>query len=657
MDSRKADVPQRAVSHPGNRGMARQSSITFAPVMKKVMIPLLLVLAAPALAQTQESLDSVVVRENRIQLPAARQNRNLQILTAAQIQQLPVKSTTELMSYLAGIDLRQRGPWGAQADIGLDGSTFDQVLVLINGVRMSDPQTGHHMMDLTIPLAAIDHIEVLHGPAASAYGVNALAGAINIVTKTPAESNLGVQVMAGSSLKKSEEKDQLFTNGGAMAWGSWKTKNTGQLLSVSHDRGNGYAYNTAFNNTRLYYQGNTKINESNELSWMGGYLYNDFGASLFYAAPNDKEAIETTQTALGSVSWKSKVNQRLTLTPRVSYRYHKDDYIYTRLKPEAYHNIHETGVATAELQGSYQMKSGIAGAGVEYRQEDIHSNNLGRHTRTNTGAYGEYRHFWEGGLSLGGGVYLNQNSDWGVQVFPSLHAGCQINPEWKVFANAGTGQRLPTYTDLYYEGPTNIGNADLKPEEAKYAELGWKYRKGALEAQATGFYRHINNYIDWVRSNQSAPWQPQNFQTVNTSGASLLLHTDFTNLLQLPGGYALSLDANYTYLANGMATGIEELPGAESKFQINALKHQLTAGLNARLAHYFSASVQCRFLERDGEIRNKYELLDLRLSWQRETVRIFADVTNLLDQQYQESGAVPMPGRWMSLGLAWQLKK
>lgn len=624
--------------------------------MKKWPLTLLALMGCSAFAQTQESLDSVLVRENRIQLPAARQNRNLQILTAAHIRQMPVKSTTELMSYLAGVDLQQRGPWGTQADIGLDGSTFDQVLVLVNGVRMSDPQTGHHMMDLTIPLSAIDHIEVLHGPAASAYGVNALAGAINIVTKSPAENNVGVQVMAGSSFKKSTELNETYTNGGAMAWGSWKTGNTGQLLSVSHDRGNGYAYNTAFENTRMYYQGNAKINASNELNWMGGYLHNDFGASLFYAAPNDKEAIETTQTALGSISWKSKINERLTLTPRLSYRYHKDDYIYTRLNPDAYHNIHETGVTTAELQCSYQLTNGIAGAGLEYRQEEIHSNNLGQHNRSNGGAYGEYRHFLAQGVSLGAGVYVNHNSDWGTQVFPSLNAGWQLDARWKVFANAGTGQRLPTYTDLYYAGPTNIGNENLKPEAAQYAELGAKYRRGMLEGQLTGFYRHISNYIDWVRATAADPWQPQNFQTVNTTGASVLARADFSTPLALPEGYALALDVNYTYLYNEMARGLEELPGAESKFQINALKHQLTAGLNATLAKQFNLSLQGRFLERDGNVARQYALLDARLAWQRKTVRIFADATNLLDQQYQESGAVPLPGRWISLGAAWQLK-
>jgi len=624
--------------------------------MKKTYLLLLMTLAFSVGAGAQEALDSVIVRENRIQLPAARQNRNLQILTAAQIRQLPVKSTTELLSYLAGVDVQQRGPWGTQADIGLDGSTFDQVLVLVNGVRMSDPQTGHHAMDLPLPLNAIDHIEVLHGPAASAYGVNALAGAINIVTKTPSENNVGVQVMAGSSLKQSEELGDTYTNGGAMAWGSWKTANTGQLLSLSHDRGNGYAYNTAFENTRLYYQGNAQINKGSELNWMGGFLHNDFGASLFYAAPNDKEAIETTQTALGSLSLKSKINERLTLLPRISYRYHKDDYIYTRLKPEVYHNVHETGVATAELQGSYQAKNGVAGAGVEYRQENINSNNLGRHTRTNTGAYGEYRHFWQEGFSLGAGFYLNHNSDWGLQFFPSLNAGFQINPEWKVFANAGTGQRLPTYTDLYYEGPTNIGNPELKPEAAQYAELGLKYRKGWVEAQASGFYRHITNYIDWVRAASSDPWQPQNFQTVNTAGGALLLRTDFSSLLQLPAGYGLALDANYTYLHNEMAKGLDEMPGATSKFQINALKHQLTAGLHARLATQFSVDIQARFLERDDKVAHQYGLLDARLAWQHKMLRIFADATNLLDQQYQESGAVPLPGRWLSLGASWQLK-
>src|SRR5688572_6910132 len=112
-------------------------------------------------AQQTTVIDSVVVKENRLQSLFRNQNRNIQILDKAQILMLPVRSTAELLSYVTGADLRQRGPWGAQADISIDGSTFDQVLVLVNGVKMSDPQTGHHTLNLPIPISSIDHIEVL----------------------------------------------------------------------------------------------------------------------------------------------------------------------------------------------------------------------------------------------------------------------------------------------------------------------------------------------------------------------------------------------------------------------------------------------------------------------------------------------------------------
>ena len=66
-------------------------------------------------------LKEVVIQENRIQLPFARQNRNIRIIDQALIQTLPVHSVNELLSYVAGIDVRQRGPKGSQTDIGLDG--------------------------------------------------------------------------------------------------------------------------------------------------------------------------------------------------------------------------------------------------------------------------------------------------------------------------------------------------------------------------------------------------------------------------------------------------------------------------------------------------------------------------------------------------------
>ncbi|MBW7913509.1 MAG: TonB-dependent receptor plug domain-containing protein, partial [Taibaiella sp.] len=189
-------------------------------------------------------LDSVVISGNRIEEAYGRENRNIEVLDSRQIRALPVKSTNELLSYVAGVDLRQRGPVGTQADVSIDGSTFDQVLVLINGVKMSDPQTGHHMLNIPIPIGAIERIEIVRCPAARTYGVNALAGAINIVTKTPVQDEVFAQAYAGSSLKQDTATGETYYGWGAQASAAIAGNKHSHILSVAHDEGSGFRYNT-----------------------------------------------------------------------------------------------------------------------------------------------------------------------------------------------------------------------------------------------------------------------------------------------------------------------------------------------------------------------------------------------------------------------------
>ena len=83
------------------------------------------------------------------------------------IAQMPVQTVQELLNNLPGLDVRQRGGSGVQADISMRGGTFDQVLILLNGVAISDPQTGHHTLNLPIDLNMVERVEILQGGAIS----------------------------------------------------------------------------------------------------------------------------------------------------------------------------------------------------------------------------------------------------------------------------------------------------------------------------------------------------------------------------------------------------------------------------------------------------------------------------------------------------------
>ena len=197
-------------------------------------------------------MNEIAIQGNRIQIPFSKQNRNITIIDQAVIASLPVKSVNELLFYVAGVDVRQRGPWGTQADIRMDGGTFDQSLILINGIKITDPQTGHNMMNLPVSLNAIQRIEVLKGAAARIYGINALNGAINIITRQPVQNGVEMNLFAGSSFEKDTSNQKLFGGYGMDVAASLAGEKVTHFISLSHEQSSGYRYNTGFNNEKVF---------------------------------------------------------------------------------------------------------------------------------------------------------------------------------------------------------------------------------------------------------------------------------------------------------------------------------------------------------------------------------------------------------------------
>src|SRR5690606_17612932 len=137
--------------------------------MKPLLIAVIFLLTGLPLAAQQDTtrlLNEVPVYANRIQTGFNETSAHVMVIHAAQLQHTPVISVADALHYYADIDVRQRGANGVQADAGIRGSTFDQVLILINGIKISDMQTGHHSMNLPIDMDNVERIEILKGPAA-----------------------------------------------------------------------------------------------------------------------------------------------------------------------------------------------------------------------------------------------------------------------------------------------------------------------------------------------------------------------------------------------------------------------------------------------------------------------------------------------------------
>jgi iron complex outermembrane receptor protein len=594
------------------------------------------------------SLNEVVIQQDRLPMLFSKQNRNIILLDKEVIKTLPVKSVNELLTYVSGVDVRQRGLWGAQADISIDGGTFDQTLVLINGIKITDPQTGHNMMNIPVSVSAIERIEILKGAAARIYGINALNGVINIITKKPEGNGVSLHAFAGSSFQKDTSNQKLFGGAGLDATVNMSGKKVNHLLSMGYTQTSGYRYNTALKNGKAFYQNNIDLGNNKTLSFLGGFVSNDFGANAFYAAPADKETHEKGETAIAGAYAVLPINNTWTVKPRISYRYNHDDYIFIRQKPEVYRNRHATNVLDMELNNTFFTGIGNFGLGAEVRNEAINSNSLGRHNRMNYGFFSEYSFNKVKDLLVNIGAYTNYNSDFGWEFLPGIDAGYTIKKNVRVFANAGTGQRLPTYTDLYYKGPSNIGNDQLQPEHSTNVEAGVKYNSTALNASASYFYRNTSDFIDWVKDSLNQPWQPQNFSKIKTRGLSFSADYRLLNA-EDAGDFSLLTGLSYTWLNPKVSHSGKS--NKISQYALENLRNQLTARASLAFVNKYHLTLAARYQQR---VHYKdYTLLDARVAVTCKKFEFYSDLSNITNVSYIEAGAVPMVGRWFTAGVKW----
>lgn len=623
--------------------------------MKKALIALGLIIAIPSIAQQKNilpdaktksnELEEVLIQGNRLETPFSEATRDIQVITQKQIESLPAKSLNEVLSFISGVDIRQRGPFGTQTDISIDGGTSEQTLVLINGVKMLDAQSAHNMMNIPIPLSAIDHIEVIRGAAARIYGINALTGAINIVTKKGKRSSVYADAQGGTSFKSKDEGDGsgIYGGGSAEVTGIFGTENKSQLLSLSHSNSNGQRYNTASKNSKLFYSGNYDFDDNHSIQAMAGYAKSLFGANGYYAAPNDIESEELVQSSVFSLSSKHRWGN-FTLSPRISDRYGEDDYRFYRDNLSVGRSLHYTNALMLELNSTLETDIGIIGFGLESRLEKINSSNIGQHKRDNHGAYAELQSGIGEKLKGTVGLYVNYNSDYGYQIYPGIDLAYLLTDHWKISTSVGSGQRIPSFTDLYLDQrPGNIGNESLQPENAWNYEGNIQYTKGNVQFKTGYFYRHISDFIDWTRNDPSEPYSPTNLGDNKMHGIYGRVNQDF----YLSDKQSIGYQVSYNYMKPSLESSSEN----HSKYVLQSLKHQFIAGVHYRI-NDFSFNIKNRWLKR--ELANSYNVADVRVNYKMDNFLLYTEVTNLFNASYKEAGAVPMPTRWLGVGIRYQ---
>jgi len=608
--------------------------------MKILLSVILFFLALEMASGYQDStsleLGEIIIMENRLEIPFSKISRNISVINRKEIETTPARSIQELLAFTPGVDVRQRGVSGVQANIGIRGGSFEQTLILLNGIKLTDPQTGHHMMNIPVPLQGIQRIEVLKGPGSRIFGQNAFAGAINIITSLPETKSLQIQGFGGD-----------FGMRGGHIISSLPIGNYKQTLSVSHDASDGHWYNSDFKVSNIFYESGYEINEKNQLNAMFGFTDREFGANGFYTDrfPDQWEAIQTYLSAL-SHSYK---NNNLYFQTRAYWRRNVDEFRLRRNEPEFFTNFHTSDVLALELNSTYNSKYGVTGFGLEGREEIIESSNLGNHNRSFLGTFLEHRLEFLGKFDLRTGIYSNFYDEFGWRHFPGAELGFQINERSRIYSNIGNSFRIPSFTELFYQDASNTSNPNLLPEEARNFEIGWKLNKSRLRAEIVYFYRFTENLIDYTRAPSTVQpnpnlWTPGNISQVTFNGLESSIHY----LVNLGSEKARIKDFSLSY--NYINADLVQPEGVESRFALNSLRNQFIGGINAEFFNKAELTVKGRYLERVA--LDPYFLLDARLDYNRlKKYGLFAEISNITNADYIEAGFVQMPGRWFKAGL------
>ena len=632
-------------------------------LLYRISILLLAILPAAAIqAQTRtETIDSVKVTATRIPVALQSTARIVTLLDSMTISSTPAETVNDLLKYTLGVDVRQRGAMGMQTDISIRGGTYNQVAVLLDGINITDPQTGHNSFDFPVNICDIERIEVLEGPASRVYGTSSLLGAVNIVTRKETGNAATVSLEGGS-----------FRSVGATASVGLVHKGGFNSISAGYQRSDGFSRNDAgglngdFGAFKAFWHGRHDFRRRN-VSWQAGLSNKDFGSSTFYSARYDDQ-FEHTLKAFASV--KSEGKGRMHFSPALYWNHGEDRFELFRNAPDKYPFNHDrTNVAGANMNFRVESSLGETAFGAEARHERIVSTNLGNRldnprgvcvcglARTAFNVFLEH-HVSVGRLSASAGltaVYNTGNRE-GMKVFPGIDANFRFLDALRLYASYNTSYRMPTFTELYYSVGGHLADPNLKAEKLRALEGGLKYLGHGIRATASVYYNRGYDLIDWIRDasvGDDAPWTSVNHTRLNTLGQEVSVRLALPELFGTERMILRSVSLGYSHQSQDKQ--LEE--HLRSLYSLEYIRHKVVVQADFRLWDKFSADLSWRYVDRNSgsDLMKPYSLLDTKLSYDFTHLNLYLRANNVMNRTWYDFGDIPQPGLWIMAGASCKL--
>ncbi len=586
--------------------------------------------------QAQDSIlfkeSDVVIVEKKPSITTPLILRQVESIKPEQMNNTISNSAQELLQYSASADVQTRGPAGVQSDISIRGGSFEQTLVLFDGIPLRDPQTGHHLLNLPFTSDLINEIEILKGPGSRSFGSNSLSGVVHFISHSKLNNLIKARVSVGQ-------------------YGFFETSLTSgisnhlhnHIINFSRAKSNGYRHNTDFINTTAAYSSNVNIGANKAFAFIG-YNEKEFGANGFYSRrfPNQFEKTKTLLMYLrGELQYESAI-----FYPKVFYRRHDDDFVLKREDPAFYRNRHRTEVLGVGIHNRIISSFGTSMVSANISQDFINSTNLKNHKRKEYGVSLEHLIALNEHLRFSAGTYLYNYDGYGWGNTPGADLSYIIDKDNQLFLSIATSFRIPTFTELYYSDPNQQGNSKLQPEKGIAYELGWRFRTERIHLSANAFLHNLKDGIDWVKfSSSDSKATAANLTEVAKQGLDFSFHFYPSNLKWLA---IENICIAYTYTDSRKFTNVYE-----SKYLLSHLRHYAMINGLHNIFDSFYLSWISRYYDRSTT--GSALLVDLAFKYKFFDCDTFIKASNIFNKLYYHFPGVPLSGRWVSVSVEYKI--
>ncbi len=610
---------------------------------------------------------AVILSTSKEILPAESKNREILIIQAAELQAMNISSVDEALRFLAGIDIQQRGGFGVQADISARGATFNQTLVLLDGVRLNDPLTGHFSGYFPIPLAEIAKIEIIKGASSGMYGTEAVGAVIQIiskgyVSKQDSSIDISTSVMAGSNSSIFSDSyvqyNRKLWSIGIGASTKSSDGHTPENDSIPYD----FSLNTYSFNAQLHPNSSLKAGVRLALD------ERDFGARYFYTRSTADLSREIVDRIAAQAYVRKEINSKLAAELHGGWMSTDDDFLFNPAFPG---NFHTTQQIDIHANTYWQFKPHLSYTfGAQSILRNVESSDRGNHEVAQYGLYAAQQwilNSWVWQLS----ARMEYHDSFGWEMVPQSSLGKSFG-KWNVSAFLGRAIRAADITELYVSNNLNavssgrnLGNPLLNAESSWNSELNiTRDISPALQAEASFFYRAGNDLIDYVLTPATSI---PNATNIDPEG-SYFYASNVSSLetygldFQMNGNVKTESAGNFRYQFGALI--VLHSDSVESKYIAGNQGLLLNGSLQWQFGR-LKANLNGLYKDRDSdaagsisrELPSSYFLLDGGLN-----IEIYKGLAasmscrNLFDRKYADVLGAQMPGRWFMLGLRFNLQ-